>query len=122
MDDEDISFGIKILEHLSILDIGQAVIVERGLVLGIEAIEGTKCLIERILNFKRTSDAGVLIKMMKKNQSTKIDLPTIGIETIEQCYQSGLSGIAFDHYGTQVIDPQKVIDLANERNIFLKSL
>ena len=120
-DIQDVNIGIHILNQMSDLDIGQAVVIERGLVLGVEAIEGTQELIKRISSLKRTKDAGVLVKMAKKNQSLKADLPTIGAQTIEDCFKSGLVGIAFDAKGTQVLNANDVIRLANSYGLFLKS-
>ncbi|CAO5676100.1 MAG: UDP-2,3-diacylglucosamine pyrophosphatase LpxI [Holosporales bacterium] len=119
-DEEDINTGIHILKEISKLDIGQAVIIERGLVLGIEAIEGTKALIERILPLKRTNEFGVLVKMAKINQSFKADLPTIGVETIESVHQSKLKGIAIESHGTQILNREAVIQKSNDYGLFLK--
>ncbi|MBP9752866.1 MAG: UDP-2,3-diacylglucosamine diphosphatase LpxI [Proteobacteria bacterium] len=119
-DDKDIDFGIHLLKEMSKLDIGQSVIIENGIVLGIEAIEGTKELIERVAHLKRTTDSGVLIKMAKVNQSFKIDLPTIGVETIKSLHQSNLKGIAIESIGTQVLDKDDVIQKANDLGIFFK--
>lgn len=118
----DIQKGIDILKATSHLDIGQAVIIEEGLVLGLEAIEGTEKLIQRISPLKRPKlRAGVLVKMAKQQQSKKIDLPTIGPDTVQQCINANLKGIAIDYEYTQVLDQKKVIDLADENGLFIQA-
>jgi DUF1009 family protein len=124
---KDIIKGIDIIETLSPLDIGQAVIIEDGLVLGIEAVEGTAHLIERcghwkekresILNNPRVKN-GVLIKGCKKNQLEKIDLPTMGPDTIMQLAFNHFAGVAFDYRG-QILYLEKTLSLANEQGLFI---
>ena len=119
IEQKDIQKGIELLEHLSVLDVGQAVVVECGLVLGVEAIEGTKALIERVAKLKRSDNHGTLIKTAKKEQTFKADLPTIGLETVISCKKAGLKGIAFDSLGTQVLDKDFVVKKAEEEQLFL---
>lgn len=114
----DIERGLVILNCLSSADVGQAVVVQQGLVLGIEAIEGTKVLIERCSNLKRSS-GGVLVKTAKTQQSQEVDLPTIGPDTIRQIKAAGFAGIALGAGNTQIIDYDKTIKLANEFNLFI---
>ena len=121
-DNLDIKKGIEILNTTSPLDIGQAIIIEDGVVLGLEAIEGTEKLIQRIKTLKRTKkNSGVLVKMAKQQQSKEVDLPTVGPDTIQQCIESGLKGIAIDHQYTQVLDQSRVIQLANDNNLYVKA-
>jgi DUF1009 family protein len=127
IDINDINQGIALLNTLSPLDIGQAAVVRNGIVLGIETIEGTAQLLAHVANHtKQTrqnqehSQSGVLIKMPKIGQSKKVDLPTIGISTIHQAVDAGLSGIAIESSGVQVIDSEQVIQMANNRHIFIK--
>lgn len=116
----DIKKGIEILDALSPFDIGQSIIIENGLVLGIEGAEGTEQLIKRISSYKKTPNNGILIKKAKLNQSNKADLPTIGPDTILQCFESGLRGLAIEAKGTQVLDKEIVIRTANSKGLFLR--
>lgn len=115
----DIERGAQILRTLSPLDVGQSVIVQQGLVLGIEAIEGTKALIERCGLLKRQGSGGVLVKMAKAGQNKKIDLPTIGPDTIQDLKKAGLVGIAAEANLTQVVDYEQTIKLADELGLFI---
>lgn len=116
---EDIDKGAKILEALGVFDIGQAIILQQGQVLGIEAIEGTERLIHRVKNYKISDEGGLLIKMSKPNQNLNVDLPTIGVKTVEQAYSSQLSGIAIEANRSQIIDKESVINLANQLGLFV---
>lgn len=121
-DQLDIQKGIDILKATSHLDIGQAVVVEDGLVLGLEAIEGTEKLIQRVSPLKRRKiKSGILVKMAKQQQSKKIDLPTVGPDTLQQCIDSNLKGIAIDSKYTQVLDKDHVVRLANENGLFVQA-
>ncbi len=120
---EDIKIGQDALKTMSNLDIGQAISVQQKQIIGIEAIEGTDELIKRCkkISFEKGSKP-VLVKIKKQNQNTKIDLPTIGIQTIDNLIKSNFSGIAFESKSTIILDKKKVIDLADENNLFIISI
>jgi UDP-2,3-diacylglucosamine hydrolase len=113
-----VNLGKKILNNLSEFDIGQSIAIAGDIVLGIEAIEGTDNLITRIGTLDKTRlnhlPKPILIKMRKKNQSNLLDLPTIGIQTIDNLHQSCFAGAAFEAEGCLVLDIQAVINRANQ--------
>src|SRR5205807_7978589 len=90
----DIERGMRVARTLGALDIGQAVIVQQGLVLGVEAIEGTDELLRRCAALSREGLGGVLIKIEKPGQERRADQPTIGPCTVELAAETGLVGIA----------------------------
>lgn len=116
----DIEIGKNVLNHLSDLDIGQSVIVQDGRVLGLEAAEGTDALIQRSASLHRKGQGGVLVKLKKKGQSDRFDLPTIGPQTIELAAKNGLSGIAVSAHSTIILNSEKTIKLANTKGLFLQ--
>lgn len=116
---EDINRGIQILNALSSYDVGQAIVVQQGLVLGIEGIEGTRLLIQRGGELKRFGKKPVLIKSAKLEQDHRIDLPTIGPETIIEIVNAGFGGIALGAHTTQILEKEKVKELANEARVFI---
>lgn len=118
----DIKRGIEVLSALSAVDVGQAVVVQEGLVLGIEAIEGTQALLERAGGLKRAGQGGVLIKMAKLHQDQRVDLPTIGLETIQQVVQAGLRGIAIEAGRSLLLNREEVLDSAQRENLFIIGL
>jgi DUF1009 family protein len=116
----DIELGLKVSKMIGEFDIGQAVVVENGYVLGVEAAEGTDGLIKRCGALKRNSDScGVLIKTLKPQQSIKLDPPVVGITTIQNIAKSGLRGIAVEKSSVIILEIEKVINLANQLNIFI---
>ena len=118
----DIEHGKNILSALSSLDVGQATVIQQGLVLGIEAIEGTADLLGRIIPYKRDGFGGVLVKLAKTQQTHRVDLPTIGLKTVEQLKKAGLSGICLSAKTSQIIDYDAVIRAMNEANLFLMAI
>lgn len=118
----DIRYGIDILRTLGHLDVGQATVIQQGIVLGIEAIEGTAALLQRCADLKRPGEGGVLVKMAKPTQNHQVDLPTIGPETIQQVHSAGLKGIAVEATATQILNQSEVIRLANQHSLFLVGL
>lgn len=117
--ENDIAIGSRVATVIGNLDIGQAVIVQQGLVLGVEAVEGTDALMKRCAFLQREGKGGVLVKMKKPTQDARIDLPAIGVTTIENAYAAGLRGIAIQAGAALVIDKEKVIEKADDLGLFL---
>jgi len=115
----DINIGKKILDNLSPMDVGQAIIVQQGDVLGIEAVEGTDNLIKRTKKFIKNGERPTLIKLLKKKQDLRADLPTIGLNTIKLCKKNFIGGIAFSANYTLFLDFKKIIAELRKGNFFL---
>jgi UDP-2,3-diacylglucosamine hydrolase len=115
----DIARGIKIARAIGALDVGQAVVVQQGLVLGVEAIEGTDALLRRCAALCRGGPGGVLVKVEKPGQDTRIDRPTVGPQTIRLASEAGLQGIAVEAGATLIIDRDEVIHDADAAGLFV---
>lgn len=115
----DIDLGIKVASTLGALDIGQSVVVQQGIVLGVEAIEGTDALLERVASLKREGPAGVLVKMKKPGQDRRMDLPTIGVRTVEGAIEAGLEGIAVQAGHCLIVDRARLVDIADRAGLFV---
>ncbi len=115
----DILKGIEVVRALGQLDVGQSVIVQDGVVLGVEAAEGTDGLIRRCKDLKKTGSRGILVKMCKPQQDKDLDLPTIGIKTLEQAVDCDLSGIAIHAGASLMIDKRAMITFADSHDLFL---
>lgn len=115
----DILRGKDVACSLGANDVGQAVVVQEGLILGVEAIEGTEALLSRCSALRREGRGGVLVKMAKPNQSQLVDLPTIGVATIHQAKAAGLRGIAIEAGLTQILNQQAVVQAADEAGLYL---
>ena len=120
--DVDIRKGKEILNALSKYDVGQSIIIQQGDVIGIEAFEGTDELIRRCSRLFKDGIKPTLIKLIKKNQEIKADLPTIGPRTIHLCKKFSLGGIAFSAGNTLFIDSLTVIKDVDENKMFLYGL
>ncbi len=118
-DKADIKRGIEVLKATSALDIGQGVIVQQGIVLGIEAAEGTDELIRRCDDYQRKGKGGVLVKLCKDEQDQSFDLPTIGPDTILLAEAVGLSGIAIHAGHSLLLESQRVADMADKAKLFV---
>lgn len=115
----DIRRGLEVARGLGALDIGQSVVVQQGIVLGVEAVEGTDALLRRCADLKRSGPGGVLVKIRKPGQEQRVDLPTIGPATIKGAIAAGLRGLAVDAGGTLVVNRDAVVAAADEAGLFL---
>lgn len=115
----DIARALAAAKAIGALDIGQAAVVQQGIVLGLEAIEGTDALIARAGALRRKGPGGVLVKVAKPGQERRIDLPGVGIETVEAAAQAGLRGIAVEAGGALIIERAKVAARADALGLFV---
>lgn len=124
-DQRDIDRGVRLLDHLAPEDIAQACVISQGICFGIETIQGTDALLNFVkstdqkFNPPRVRSQGVLVKLPKKGQHERIDLPTIGEETVRNAHAAGLSGIALRANSSIVLEIEKVIALADQHELFL---
>lgn len=121
-DDEaeaDIAAGLAIAAALGALDVGQAVVVQEGLALGVEAVEGTDALIARCAALGRGGPGGVLVKIKKPGQERRADLPTIGVGTVAAAAAAGLRGIAVEAGETLIVDRAATVAAADAAGLFL---
>ena len=115
-DNNSIKKGIAYFNKLNDLDHVQAVIVKDNIILATEHKEGTKKMLSKL---KKKSEA-ILIKLPKKKQDLRMDLPTIGLQTLEDCKKYGLKGIVLKSKKNIFLDKDKCISFANKNKIFVK--
>lgn len=122
-DKDDIKKGVSILNSLSKFDNAQACVVSNGYVLAIEAVEGTDKMLSRVKSIKKKISRdfieGSLIKIPKGNQNLKIDLPTIGVRTLEMMHSNKLSTLAIKKNLTIVVDKRNFYKKLKKLNIKL---
>lgn len=118
----DIRRGIDVALALGKLDVGQSVVVQQGLVLGVEGIEGTDELIRRCGEYRRKGDGGVLVKLRKPQQDIRIDLPTIGPRSVSRAQESGLRGIVVHAGNGLIVDEAETIRLADKAGLFIMGI
>ncbi|HEY8004926.1 MAG TPA: UDP-2,3-diacylglucosamine diphosphatase LpxI [Phenylobacterium sp.] len=121
----DIAQALDVARAVGRLDAGQAAVVCRGLVLALEAAEGTDAMLARVaelpdaLKGRPDAPAGVLAKAPKPMQETRVDLPTIGPATVQAAARAGLAGIVGEAGRLLVLDREAVIALADDLGIFI---
>lgn len=121
----DITKALDVAKIIGGLDIGQGAIVCNGLVLAVEAQEGTDALLERVadldpaLRGNAKARAGVLAKRLKPQQEVRIDLPTIGVDTVERAAKAGLAGIVLIADHAFVMDQDAVRTSADAHGLFI---
>lgn len=115
----DIERGRLVARALGGVDVGQACVVQAGIVLAVEAIEGTDAMILRAGELRRPGAGGVMVKLVKPGQDRRTDLPTIGPGTIAAAAAAGLLGIAFEAGGTLLTDRDTTIAAADGAGLFL---
>jgi len=115
----DIEHGLRIARAIGALDIGQSVVVQQGMVLGVEAIEGTDALLRRCGALRREGPGGVLVKIEKPGQERRADRPVIGPQTVAVAAEAGLRGIAAEAGAVLVLDRDAVARAADAAAIFV---
>ncbi|WP_135210177.1 LpxI family protein [Vitreimonas flagellata] len=122
---KDIARAAKIAAAIGSYDVGQGVVVCDGIVLAVEAQEGTDAMLGRVSELPLTvrgapeARRGVLVKRPKPIQERRIDLPTMGVRTIEGAAKAGLAGIAVEAGGALVVRRDEVIAAADRAGIFV---
>ncbi len=115
----NIERGAAVVRALGQVDVGQACVVQQGVVLAVEAIEGTDAMLARAAGLARPGPGGVLVKLVKPGQDRRADLPTIGPATLRAAAKAGLRGVAFEAGGTLLTDRAACITEADDAGIFL---
>lgn len=118
----DIARGVAVARALGSVDVGQGCVVQQGLVLAVEAIEGTDAMLARCAELARPGPGGVLVKLVKPGQERRVDLPAVGVRTVQGAATAGLRGIAFEAGGTLLADREAAVAAANVAGVFLLGL
>jgi hypothetical protein len=118
----DIGRGVAVARALGGVDVGQGCVVQQGIVLAVEAAEGTDAMLSRCAALARPGRGGVLVKLPKPGQERRADLPTIGVDTVQHAAAAGLRGVAFEAEGTILADRAAAIAAADAAGLFLIGL
>lgn len=124
----DIGKGRDVLGALGPFDIGQAAVVIDGHVVAVEDIEGTDGLLARVAQLRADgrirakAGRGVLVKAPKSGQDPRFDLPTVGPRTVAGAAKAGLAGIAIAAGYALVVEPQAMIETADQAGLFIEGI
>lgn len=117
---DDIAFGHKVALDVCGLDIGQTLVVKEGMIVAVEAFEGTNATLRRAAKYG--GKGSVMIKVAKQGHDMRFDIPVFGEHTIRLCKKSGITAVAFQAGRLIMIDRPRVVELANRYGIALVGL
>lgn len=122
-DKKNIERAIEVSHTIGIADIGASVVVDKQ-VIAVEAAEGTAKMLERVVDMraKKRKSSGVFAKMTKPGQDLRIDIPAIGVDTVNAVASAKLRGIVVNTKTCFVVNKPAVIKRANELGIFILAL
>jgi DUF1009 family protein len=124
-DSRAIEIGMRLLADISAYDIGQGVVVAGERVIAIEGPEGTDRMLARVRGFRRSWSfarpprEGVLVKMPKRGQDLRVDLPAVGPRTFARAAKAGLRGVAVGSGATLILDLDETLRTADRLGLFL---
>ena len=124
-DEADAARAAEIVAALGAVDVGQGAVVAQGLCLGVEVLAGTDAMLGGIAGLPpglRPDPArgrGVFYKAAKPGQDRRIDLPTLGPDSLRAVAAAGLAGVAFEAGGVICLDLAEMQSLARDKNLFL---
>ena len=108
--------AINYFNEINSLDHVQALVVKDKQIIAKEGIQGTKKMLSKL----RKNSKGILIKLPKKKQDLRIDLPTVGLQTLKDIKRYGCKGLVLKSKRNIFLDKDKVISFANKNRIFIK--
>lgn len=103
--------------ELGVRDVGQGAVARHGEIIALEEQDGTDAMLGRLTAVLPPS--GVLVKRPKPQQERRIDLPTIGVRTIEGAARAGLAGIAIEAGSALIVDRGQVAAMADRLGVFV---
>ena len=98
------------------LDHVQALVIKDGKIIAKEGVDGTKKMLSKL----KLNSNGILVKLPKKKQDLRIDLPTIGLQTFKDIKKHGLKGLVLKSKQNIFLDKTECINFANKNKIFIK--
>lgn len=113
-----IAVGVAAAHELGRRDRGQAVLVADGAVVAREGPGGTTAMLAAAAA-ARSASGGVLVKIAKPGQERRVDLPSVGVDTVAQSAAAGLAGIALEANGSLVIGREDVARAADAAGLFV---
>lgn len=113
----DVELGIQALQAIGALDIGQTVVLKQGVILAVEAIEGTDQAIQR--GGSLGGAGAVVVKGSKPHQDMRFDVPVVGTNTLATMVRAGARVLALEARRTLLLNPPEVVGDAQEMGIVL---
>ncbi len=120
MDLRDIHYGFEMAKEMGRLDVGQSIVVRSGMILAVEAIEGTDECLKRAgkLGGKK---GGVVVKVAKPDQDQRFDIPTVGLRTLKTMKKAGLHMLVTEANQTLFLEPDEMVAYADRHKMIILS-
>jgi len=112
---EDVRLGFQIAKGVGRLGIGQSVVIKEGVILAVEAIEGTDEVIRR--GGALGKDGVVVVKVSKPHQDLRFDVPAVGVETVRVLREVGGAVLAVEAGKTIVLEKEETLQEADRSAI-----
>lgn len=124
MDQEALIAGVEGAFALGAIDAGQACVALGKRIVALEGAEGTDLMLQRVSELRRlkrlpSGRGGVLVKLAKAIQDKRVDLPAIGVSTIENAAAAGLRCVAVHAGNALVADFSETRETADRLQISL---
>jgi DUF1009 family protein len=119
---EDLQFGFEIARQTARMEIGQTVVVKEGVVLAVEAFEGTDKCIQRGGELAGKKGGAVVVKVARLNHDMRFDIPCIGSRTVETCLDAGVSVLGIEAGKTILLEREEVMALLAARKFSIATL
>ena len=116
-EEQDITKARQVLNSLGDYNFSQGVVVENKKLIAVENKTGTQGMLKRCKSKKIKN--GILVKFPKRKQDLRVDLPTIGINTLIHAFKVGIKGIVLMSNKHIILDKKRCIDFANKKKMFI---
>lgn len=113
----DIRYGLAVAKGVGAFDIGQTVVVKSGMVLAVEAIEGTDEAMRRGGRLGR--GGSVVVKVSKPGQDLRFDVPAVGPQTVGTCREAGIAVVALEAGKTLLLERETLVADAEAAGVAL---
>lgn len=113
----DVTFGFKLAQEVSRLDIGQTVVVKEGTALAVEGLEGTDECLRRGGQLAGPQGGAIAVKIAKENHDLRFDIPCLGPDTLQTCASAGISVLAFSAGRALLLEQETCAQLARKHRL-----
>jgi DUF1009 family protein len=118
----DVDFGFRMARETARLEIGQTVVVKKGVVLAVEGFEGTDQCLARGGKLAGRDGGAVAVKVAKPNHDMRFDIPCLGAQTLETCAASGVTALALESGKTLLLEREACEQLAGKHKISVTAI
>jgi len=114
-----VAYGLRLAKAVSGLEIGQTVVVKQGTVLAVEAFEGTDACLRRGGELAGADGGAVAVKVAKAGHDLRFDIPCVGPQTLEVCWETGVAVLGVEANRTLLVERDRLAQLAAQHRLSL---